>query len=80
MLLCPGTNEKYKHVIPFLHVFLTRDLSRANIYLSKQFVLFLQVAIWIYSVVDAVNENVIVTDLSKAWDKALQLKDRPLAQ
>lgn len=35
------TNDKYKHVTPFLHAFILQNLHRANVFLSNQSVLFL---------------------------------------
>lgn len=71
-------NETFEHISLFLHAIIIRDSQSANKFLSRQSVPFQRDKIWVYGAAGAVNENFHVTDLSKVWDEALQLKSAPL--
>lgn len=41
--------------------------------------LFLEEVVWVYITAAAVNENVTVTEAADVWNKAVQIKEGPLA-
>lgn len=65
------TNEDYEYVTLFLRSLLIQISHHANIFLSMQSVLFLQVMVWVYVTSTAVNENDLMTDLAYVQNKAL---------
>lgn len=74
-----GLDDKYEHVARFLRAFLIQNLQCANHFLSKKSALFLRDMVCVYGTVDTVYEIDFVTELAAVWDKALQVKDGPLA-
>lgn len=57
-----SADDKYDHVDLLLRAFFMSEKHRANLFLSKKFVLFLRDMIWVYSVAAAVNEQRLTTD------------------
>lgn len=73
------TDGKNEHATLFLKPFPIQDLHCADMLLSNQSVLYSLYVVCVYRAAGDVNENVLMTDLSQACDKGLQLKTGPYA-
>lgn len=71
-------DAKYDHLASFLCALLIRDSHCMDISLPEQSGLFTRDNLWVYHPPGEVNENLYVTDLSRALNKALQLNHEPL--
>lgn len=72
------TDEKYNDITPVLLAFQILDLHRANIFLSKEFVVFVWDIVWLYATVSLVGKQNFVNDLKLIDNEEPWLKEGTL--
>lgn len=72
------TYEKHDYISIFLNEINTREVNRANMFLSLQYVLFVQNLMSLYLTQTGVNEHRLMTDLKLDSDGPPMINNRPL--